>query len=245
MTASDGHLRALRLAELRVALSLMPGPTTLLEIGGADGTQARALADAGFQVRSLDIAPAARPVFPVERYDGVHLPVADGAFAIVFSSNVLEHVVRPRALHAEIRRVLAKDGVAVHVVPSTTWRMATTALHGVGACVTARRLWRQGSRARAALRLLGNLVPRRHGEAGTHLSELWRFSRAAWIRHLEDSGFDVEGVCDSGVFYSGFSVLDAMLPMEKRAALAHGLGGACHVLRARPRVADNHLDPVT
>src|SRR5215207_4015050 len=97
-------VRGLRQAELQLALteitSRKPAGSSVVEIGGGGGWQARMLADAGFQVRSFDLAGSqysAHRVFPIEDYDGHSIPAADGAFDIAFSSNVLEHIAHVRA----------------------------------------------------------------------------------------------------------------------------------------------------
>lgn len=46
-------------------------------------------------------------------YDGVHLPFADRTFDLVYSHQVLEHVRHPDLVLAEVRRVLARDGLFI------------------------------------------------------------------------------------------------------------------------------------
>jgi SAM-dependent methyltransferase len=50
-------------------------------------------------------------------YDGDRLPFADGSFDTVLSVQVLEHTPRPRALVAEMARVLADDGLLILLAP--------------------------------------------------------------------------------------------------------------------------------
>jgi SAM-dependent methyltransferase len=50
-------------------------------------------------------------------YDGATLPFRDGAFDTVLSVQVLEHTPRPAALMAEMRRVLAPDGLLILTAP--------------------------------------------------------------------------------------------------------------------------------
>jgi SAM-dependent methyltransferase len=50
-------------------------------------------------------------------YDGPTLPFRDGAFDTVLSVQVLEHTPRPAALMAEMRRVLAPDGILILTAP--------------------------------------------------------------------------------------------------------------------------------
>ncbi len=46
-------------------------------------------------------------------FDGVNLPFGDGAFDLVYSYQVFEHVRHPEALLAETRRVLAPEGLLI------------------------------------------------------------------------------------------------------------------------------------
>src|SRR5262249_40433913 len=133
LRAAEGVMALLedvRAAELDGLRRWFPPGARVLELGGGSGFQARPLASWGCAVRSIDLAggrPWAERYFDVEPYDGVHIPAADGAFDVVFSSNVLLAVPVDRlpALVAETRRVLAPGGVAVHVLPSTAWRVWT------------------------------------------------------------------------------------------------------------------------
>jgi SAM-dependent methyltransferase len=52
------------------------------------------------------------------RADATRLPFADASFDRVFCSEVLEHVLEPEAVVAEMRRVLRSDGIAVVSVPN-------------------------------------------------------------------------------------------------------------------------------
>ena len=50
-------------------------------------------------------------------YDGVRLPFPDRSFDTVLNIQVLEHTPRPRALVAEMARVLADDGLLILAAP--------------------------------------------------------------------------------------------------------------------------------
>ena len=71
--------------------------SSILEIGAGSGWQARELASRGYDVQAIDIAAStysAENVFPIQQYNGEHLPFADASFDIIFSSNVLDRLYR-------------------------------------------------------------------------------------------------------------------------------------------------------
>jgi len=90
----------------------------LLEIGGGNGLSAKKLADMGFVVTSIDLKPRTPSYFPVEEGDCRNLSFEDGSFDVIFSSCVLEHIGELDSAFSEMSRVLKKNGIMVHMVPT-------------------------------------------------------------------------------------------------------------------------------
>lgn len=247
MADAGAHLQRLRWAEAVSVRWWLPAGARVLELGGADGFQARLLAGWGCQVVSVDLPN--RPQrgsarYPVLDYDGWRLPCASGRFDRVYSSNVLEHVAALPALLAETRRVLRPGGLAVHLVPSATWRLWTSLAHYV-------YLGRYATGARgipgAAAPDAGALARRRgmsyllrrallagpHGAYPSALAELHYFSAQRWRRLFERQGFAVEVAGTNGLFYTGYGLAPG-LALAARRRLARWLGAACHVFVLRP-----------
>jgi SAM-dependent methyltransferase len=118
-------LGAIGKADHVLALCAQAGlrPTRTLEIGCGDGALLCELHERGFggRLSGLEISDAAvaiareRPqIDSVERYDGEHLPQADGSEDLGVLSHVLEHVPDPAALLREAARVC---GVVLVEVP--------------------------------------------------------------------------------------------------------------------------------
>jgi ubiquinone/menaquinone biosynthesis C-methylase UbiE len=110
--------RALLLEHVR------PG-ARVLDLGCGEGDFAAAAADAGAEVVGVEVAEAAvdrarrrHPELDVRLapVDGP-LPVDDGAFDLVWCSEVLEHVADTQGFLSEARRVLAPGGRLVVTVP--------------------------------------------------------------------------------------------------------------------------------
>lgn len=218
--------------------------TRVLDLGAGTGRQAARLDEAGYEVTALDLpssAYAAARVFPILDYDGRTLPLPDRHMDVVFSSNVLEHVSHLDSLLAETRRVLADGGLAIHVLPTTSWRVWTTFTHFPWVATRALRALLAPGKPGRGERVAGvgpgylaDLWPRRHGERGNVLTEGWYFSAAWWRKAFEEAGFEVVAARPSGIFYTGSVLLGGQLGMGRRKKLARWLGSSCRIYVLRP-----------
>ncbi len=238
-----GHLERIREAEWGIVRHLLPPQAHILEIGGGGGFQASLMAREGFDVTSLDTYPnaSATRYFEVLPYDGVHLPFESETFDVVYSSNALEHVERLEPLLSEMKRVLKREGIMLHLVPSPSWRFWTILAHYafmvkcavlLGTGVTAGRTGPKISdvaRKKGWLHVISRvLFPGPHGQDANALVELVSFSKRRWIMHFLQAGWHTVSVRDTSLFYTGYQLMP-WLPMGWRRALGRILGGACHV----------------
>jgi SAM-dependent methyltransferase len=222
--------------EIEAIADVFPSGASVLEIGAGTGQQAAWLAAGGLSVVAIDIPDstyAADLIFDVRQYDGQTLPFDSGAFDVVYTSMLLEHLRDPASMHREIRRVLAPAGRVIHVVPTHVWRAWTTATSGPDAVVQLIAFGQRGVMA-TVRGVAGTLLPRRHGERGTILSETWLYHPRAWRRDLAANGFEVVMDRPMGCFYTGNMLLGSRLSMPRRAQLAGALGSASHVFVATP-----------
>jgi SAM-dependent methyltransferase len=254
----DGAFRALRLAEIADSIALLERYAEplgdLLEIGAGTGWQARALSRAGYHVEAIDL-PAERDIsnharareWPIRDYDGAHIPFADAAFDIVYSSNVLEHVERLDTLMEETRRVLRPDGIALHLLPNPQWRALSLLSYYPG---QAKDLLRWLGRKGATSKRQGNaggmptpgpwakararLLPPTHGAVGTPLSEIGRFSKASWDRYFTRMGWEIVHYGNNGLAATGDYLLGGLFGTEARKRLGRLIGGIAHVYVLRP-----------
>lgn len=246
-------LNAIREYELARIISHLSPRCRVLEIGGGTGFQARRLEMRGYDICSIDLATsnyAAQLEFPVRQYDGRTIPFPNASFDVVFSSNVLEHVLDPDGLHAEAHRVLKPGGVCVHVVPTAVWRSVTNVAHYVEMVqrcwmelrpVIAGRLdgqrvsWRVGMRNVGGIIRHYRVVPR-HGERGNAFTEMFTFGRVAWRRHFANHGFRILKEEPVGLWYSGHMVLGPRLPIRVRHGLSRWMGSACYLFVVQRRL---------
>lgn len=232
-------LRVLRLRELEIAASLVSfDGKRVLEVGGGDGFLAAQL-DRIATVESVDVQSHPAPVRPVRVYDGRTLPFPDRTFDVVFSSNVLEHIADLDGMLGEMERVLVPGGVAVHIVPTTIWRIATSLTHyaalplylfgrrragasGMGSAPLQSRNWRW---------FVGHvLFSYRHGETGNAATELWHFSRRGWLAALRGRQASWH---PTGLFYSGHVLLGERFSLKMRSAL--GLSSTAVIVMRSPQ----------
>jgi len=243
-----GLLERLRAAELESVRSMFAAGAKVLEIGGGSGFQAKILSSWGCLVTSLDICgrPHRRKqFFQVLDYDGVNLPFEDASFDIVFSSNVMEHARNLRALIRESSRVLVPGGRAIHIVPTSGWRIWTTLGHYP---YLVKYLFGKRDIASAEIipdasdilrrRGLNHLMKRiiaagPHGECTSAAREVLLYRRKEWVRAFESAGLTLQTVVSTNLFYTGYALFPS-LTVRTRRRLAKIMGSSCfaYILKA-------------
>ena len=101
----------------------MKAHSRVLEIGAGSGHQASLLEYFDHEVEAIDVSISNHLIYPITEFDGVNIRSLNNYFDYVFSSNVLEHVVHLDKLQKEIYRALKPEGLAIHILPTHTWRL--------------------------------------------------------------------------------------------------------------------------
>jgi SAM-dependent methyltransferase len=250
------YLNELRLVEMERLAPYIPPGAKVLEFGAGTGQQARFLADRGFDVVAVDLAEsnyAEHRVFPVQQYDGEHIPLEDRSVDVIFSSNVLEHVENVPAIMSEFRRILRPGGFGIHAMPTPAWRFWTFVTGVPNAAMAATHIPKdlispppEQSRWRALKRSLraiaGSLLPLGHGTSPEGVSELYTFSRRAWLNTFKKHGFDVVEDRPIGLFYTGHMLFGDRLPFSRRDRLSRSLGSATRIYIVKPRAAADRIN---
>lgn len=252
MQQSKLHLQTLLLIrkyELDIALGYFPPvsetqPCKVLELGSGTGQQAQYLTERGYNVLALDLPSSSyreARVFDIQEYDGENLPVNDNAFDVVFSSNVLEHVINIDKVLLETYRVLKSGGIAVHLVPSPSCRAWSIPAHYiwlfrriydhffVSNKATSEHITQKPRTPQSSKEWLGTFFPLRHGERGNTLTEMYYFSERYWIRKFEKHGFKIKILSNNGIFYTMANAIGTMLPLRTRENVASFLGSSCNI----------------
>jgi len=120
---------------------LYPERARVLDVGCGDGRIAHEIGRIrpDLSVQGIDVLLRPRTYIPVSRFDGSHLPFADGAFDAVSFVDVLHHTLDPNVLLAEASRVarhavIIKDHCADGLLAHQTLRLMDwvgNARHGV------------------------------------------------------------------------------------------------------------------
>jgi 2-polyprenyl-3-methyl-5-hydroxy-6-metoxy-1,4-benzoquinol methylase len=232
------NLKSLRLEELKQVLPSIPHKSHILELGAGAGWQAQELQKRGHSVQAIDLETSnyqEYSVFPVIPYDGVNIPFERETFDVIFSSNVLEHVQHLDKLEKEIQRVLKPQGIAIHVLPSGSWRLWTSISHPAWVIRRVSEILRQyhtnpsssiKKQISSNARWYHVIWPNRHGEKGNHITEVYYFSRHAWRHHFERHGWKLTLVKPLGLFYTGNQILHQHIDFRQRAFLSGLLGSS-------------------
>lgn len=235
-------LHFVRSKEFDAALVHFPADrgTRVLEIGSGTGyifgkIGERYPASVGLEVQGS----AYRFIDPrITLYDGRVIPFPDDEFDVVFSSHVLEHVAEVAAFVEEIARVLKPGGIAIHIIPSPTWRVLTSLFHYFAVMKIALSLLRPSGRAmvegQASARTKTELAKfmlyaPRHGESGNVLTEVYYFSRFRWRRVFAAASLDQTAEAGIGFVYWGRDLFQLALPWSVRAALARLIGSSSNL----------------
>lgn len=199
----------------------------VLVIGCGQGDELRLLqtgAAAAFDL-SFSAARAARDLFPQYGYlqaDGMRLPFPNHTFDLVLSSEVLEHILEPAKMLAEVRRVLQPGGVVLLTTPN--W----TSFFGVARWLGERVLRRPITSDNQPVdnwSTPGSLRRLLH-ESGFELMHL----RGAW--YFPPTGLGMRRLPDGPMA----AVFRALLPLERRLRNATpGLGHMIVALACRPQ----------
>ena len=124
--------RTIREQEVEQIIPFLPRSGTILEIGAGAGWQAKRIAEHGFDVKAIDLPVrglAKYSEFDIIHYDGYNIPFPSECFSAVYASNVLDHIPHVYEFQKEIHRVLEPDGVAIIVLPTTSWRFWSILTH--------------------------------------------------------------------------------------------------------------------
>ncbi len=196
---------------LTTAFAGVPGEAfgRCLELGAGDGFLSTRLAR---YVRVLFATEIRRgglsePPLANTRYtfcDAERLPFRGAKFDLIFSSHLLEHLPDLQGALAEMSRVLAPQGVMVHLVPSRFWKLLDFGRFFPSQAVHVLEVYTEPAAAPRPPKGLRSTVreappgwwrrsfwPQVHGIGRSNLAEFRRFGARHWIAEIEQARLDV------------------------------------------------------
>jgi len=241
----------LRRYELDLIIPLLRKRGRILEIGAGTGYQASILRELGYNLVPIDLPTRAYAEYSkidIVPYDGENIPFTDNDFDVVFSSNVLEHIYNLEKIQDEIKRVLKPGGLAIHVLPTASWRIWTSLTNYVYIMKLLTNyisnIFYKSDNSLSPLyeknefnkkianyglkrKIFRLLIPPKHGERGNVLTETFYFSRFFWLPLFERTGWHVEKYFPNRILYTDFVALVPKLSLKTRRSLSLFLGSSC------------------
>lgn len=248
MDSRIDHLHSLRSYELELVINYLKRyfsnrkDIRILEIGAGTGWQAEQLSRLGYFVDAIDLPSSNyrdQRVFEVLDYDGNTIDYKDDYFDVIYSSNVLEHVPHIKSFQFEMKRVLNKDGICIHLMPSSSWRIWTSITYYLRGL---KKLFFPDKRnslfvttgtddykSRGKRTLLSKAFPSLHGEKGNFITEIYYFSRFYWSSFFSSNEWHLLMVNGNKLFYTGNSIFGSFLSIKGRNILHYILGSSCNI----------------
>ena len=219
----------IRMEELETALEIFSNEKNLdiLEIGGRDGFQANIISKKGHKVTSIDINPLSPQIHLVQKGDITKLDFADDSFDLIYSSNMLQEIYNIDKAFMEMKRVLKKDGIIIHIVPSSWWSLMTNFWHyyKIPKYLIRSNKFKKifNSKKVTNIDIQNNKQENKNSKSTTNLKklffhplgtntsfihEIFYFSKFYWKKLFKKNGFNMINEKNCPYFYSAYSVFD-------------------------------------
>jgi len=243
-------LQFIRNAELEIALKNFPIEKNIkiLEIGAGDGFMAKKIHEQGYEITSIDQIPKYPQYYPVIIGNATKLDFESEKFDVIFSSQVIAHVNEIEVFFAECKRVLKKDGLMIHIVPSTSWSIVTNFWHYIllpkffiqwrrlSLPVTDRNDSNKNMITNKEQKIMGKIINvlflHPLGTNPSFIHEFYYFSKEQWKKKFLNNGFNVLKIENGPYLYSGHNVFKNKLLRLRRILAKSGFAGTiCFVLK--------------
>lgn len=242
-------LHFIRSAELEIALDFFPDEKNIkiLEIGGGDGFIAKKIHGHGYEITSIDQILKYPQYFSVVIGNATKLDFESEKFDIIFSSHVIAHIDKIESFFAECKRVLKKNGLMIHIVPSTAWSIGTNFWHYI-LLPKFFMEWKKSNllvtntnnpnrnmninKKKIVNKIMNVLFLHPLGVNPSFIHEFYYFSKYQWKKTFQDQGFNVTNIENGPYFYSGHNILkNRLLGLRRILAKSGFTGSFCFVLK--------------
>jgi ubiquinone/menaquinone biosynthesis C-methylase UbiE len=241
-------LHFIRNAELKVASDFFPVEKSIniLEIGGGDGFLAKKIHDDGYEIISIDQIPKHPQYFPVVIGNATKLDFESNKFDVIFSSQVIAHINEIELFFAECKRVLKKNGLMIHIVPSTAWSIGTNFWHyillpkffiqwrrsNLQVTNSVDKSKKTNKKQKIMNKIINALFLHPLGTNPSFIHEFYYFSKYYWKKIFQNHEFDIIEIKNGPYFYSGHNILKNKLLKTRRILAKAGFTSTyCFVLK--------------
>lgn len=186
----------------------------ILEIGGKNGFLAEILKNDGYEIDSVDINPEPGN-FLVRKMNAERLEFKDEQFDLVFSSQVIAHIKNKNKVFCEINRVLKKDGIIIHLVPSTWWSILTNFWHyillyklisknNISSSNMEKKI--ENDEKFKIKKLKNYLFLHPLGTEKSFIVEIFKFRKKVWKKFFEQHNYQIIKISNGPITYTGFGI---------------------------------------
>ena len=188
-----------------------------LEIGSGNGTQSRKLIYWTSHLLSTDInfnrlEYEINSNINYQICDANILPYKSETFDLIYSSNLLEHLLDSKLSLNEMHRVLKNEGIMIHIIPNQFWKLSHLLLfYPNQLLLLIRKLigpkkpieynkninnWSNIKNKPQKIKFLNKIWPKVHGEFKNHISEFAGMGYGNWENYFNKSSFKIIGYID-------------------------------------------------
>ena len=193
-----------------------------LDLGAGDGFSSKLLASISDKVFATDYNMKRLGKIKSDKIETVIcdaelMSFTDKKFDLVFSSNLLEHVISPPLVLKGIYRILTDEGVGVITLPNRTWKVLTMLFYypnqfgrladwfiGKGSLMKNNNMSSNVKNTSQPGFIRRNIWPVPHGVSKNNISEIINFGLNHWLQLFYQNGFEVLKIIQNLPLYTGY-----------------------------------------
>ena len=203
--------------------------------------------DKKYSIISVDLQPRTPKYFQVEKCDAGNLNFSSDSFDIIISFHVVAHVINKKEMFNEIKRVLKKDGIIIHIVPTPWWSFITNFWHYI---LMPKNLFSYSIQknmknendeniesnsnfSKKSKKVINYIFLHPIGTNYSFIHEWYYFSSYAWKKLFKKNGFQMIKVESCKTYFSGYSVFKMRFLKTRKALGKVFPSSQCFILKIK------------